>query len=151
MPSSCDIDIEDFGDYITSLDLVPNQVKKHSKDVKIRKISRTQEPQEAPQPSILSSIIPGTQTIYVKTWGCTHNSSDAEYMAGQLATQGYNLTDDKLQADLWLLNSCTVKNPAEDQFRNEIKKGKILGKHIVVTGYIFYTINILSTTSLTLG
>eukprot|EP00493_Phyllostaurus_siculus_P002206 UN02218 len=24
------------------------------------------------------SIIPGTQTIYVKTWGCTHNNSDSE-------------------------------------------------------------------------
>lgn len=137
MPSLCDLDIEDFGDLITSLELAP-KVKKHSKDVRIRRISRKQEPQETPQPSILSSIIPGTQTIYVKTWGCTHNSSDAEYMAGQLATQGYNLTDDKLKADLWLLNSCTVKSPAEAQFRNEIEKGRKWGKHIVVAGYVHY-------------
>jgi len=39
-----------------------------------------------------SSVIPGTQTIYIKTWGCTHNSSDSEYMAGLLAAYGYNLT-----------------------------------------------------------
>lgn len=59
----------------------------------------------------------GTQTVYVKTWGCAHNSSDSEYMAGQLSAYGYKLTDDKWDADLWLLNSCTVKNPAEDHFR----------------------------------
>ena len=38
------------------------------------------------------SIIPGTQKIYVKTWGCSHNNSDSEYMAGQLASFGYKIT-----------------------------------------------------------
>ena len=55
-------------------------------------------------------------------------------MAGQLAAYGYNLTEDKNHADLWLLNSCTVKNPAEDHFKNEIEAGRKLGKHIVVAG-----------------
>lgn len=82
------------------------------------------------------SIIPGTQSIYVKTWGCAHNSSDSEYMAGQLAAFGYHITDDKLDADLWLLNSCTVKNPAEDHFRNEIKLGQKHGKQVVVAGCV---------------
>ena len=30
--------------------------------------------------------------IYVKTWGCSHNNSDSEYMAGQLAACGYKIT-----------------------------------------------------------
>jgi threonylcarbamoyladenosine tRNA methylthiotransferase CDKAL1 len=38
------------------------------------------------------SNVPGRASIYVKTWGCTHNSSDSEYMAGQLAAYGYSLT-----------------------------------------------------------
>ena len=38
------------------------------------------------------SIIPGTQKIYVRTWGCSHNNSDGEYMAGQLAAYGYKIT-----------------------------------------------------------
>ena len=60
--------------------------------------------------------------MYVKTWGCTHNTSDSEYMAGQLAMHGYNVAlDDGENADLWLLNSCTVKTPAEDHFRNMIE------------------------------
>lgn len=86
--------------------------------------------------SVDKSIIPGTQSVYVKTWGCTHNNSDGEYMAGQLAAYGYNIVDDKSNADLWLLNSCTVKTPAEDHFRNEIQAAKSGGKFVVVAGCI---------------
>jgi len=83
-----------------------------------------------------ATIIPGTQKIWVKTWGCAHNSSDSEYMAGQLAAYGYSLTDVKNEADLWLLNSCTVKTPAEDHFKNEIDEAQEKGKPIVVAGCV---------------
>lgn len=39
-----------------------------------------------------ANTIPGTQKIWVKTWGCAHNNSDSEYMAGQLASYGYTIT-----------------------------------------------------------
>ena len=42
--------------------------------------------------SDLTHLFVGTQSIYVKTWGCSHNNSDSEYMAGQLAAYGYNIT-----------------------------------------------------------
>ncbi|XP_071796790.1 threonylcarbamoyladenosine tRNA methylthiotransferase-like isoform X2 [Asterias amurensis] len=82
------------------------------------------------------SIIPGTQKIYVKTWGCSHNNSDGEYMAGQLAAYGYQITGNSQEADLWLLNSCTVKNPAEDHFRNDVKHAQQQGKQLVVAGCV---------------
>lgn len=45
----------------------------------------------------------GTQKIYVKTWGCSHNNSDSEYMAGQLAAYGYTITGQFCQTNhLWL-------------------------------------------------
>ena len=43
---------------------------------------------------VADSFIPGTQSIYIKTWGCSHNNSDGEYMAGLLATNGYVITGD---------------------------------------------------------
>ncbi|XP_042207607.1 threonylcarbamoyladenosine tRNA methylthiotransferase-like [Homarus americanus] len=101
--------------------------------VRRRKITPTEEVREEP---VCSSIIPGTQKVYLKTWGCAHNSSDSEYMAGQLAAYGYRIVDEKLEADVWLLNSCTVKNPAEDHFRNEIKAGREAGKKVVVAGCV---------------
>ncbi|MCL4131603.1 UNVERIFIED_CONTAM: hypothetical protein GTU68_015942 [Idotea baltica] len=84
----------------------------------------------------LDSFVPGIQSVYVKTWGCSHNSSDSEYMAGQLASFGYKIVDNKNEADLWLLNSCTVKNPAEDHLRNEVEGGRKAGKKVVVAGCV---------------
>lgn len=96
----------------------------------------TEEDEEASCNDTCDSIVPGTQRIYLKTWGCAHNSSDGEYMAGQLSAYGYKIVEDKLAADVWLLNSCTVKNPAEDHFRNEIKAGREAGKKVVVAGCV---------------
>ena len=62
--------------------------------------------------SSLEGSIPGTQTVHVKTWGCSHNNSDGEYLAGQLASYGYNIGSME-DADVCVLNSCTVKNPSE--------------------------------------
>lgn len=41
--------------------------------------------------SHISSNIPGLASVYIRTWGCAHNSSDSEYMAGQLAAYGYDI------------------------------------------------------------
>ena len=38
------------------------------------------------------SFIPGTHSVYIKTWGCSHNNSDGEYMAGLLGASGYSIT-----------------------------------------------------------
>lgn len=82
------------------------------------------------------SNVPGLAKIWVKTWGCTHNTSDSEYMAGQLAAYGYEIVDEPRKADLWLLNSCTVKNPAEDHFKNYIEKAKSEKKYLVLAGCV---------------
>lgn len=94
MPSVCNEIIDDIEDLISSQDITPKERysnKKHVtvrvKKTKIVTLDRVNNGYEAPR-----SIIPGTQTIYIKTWGCTHNNSDSEYMAGQLASYGYTLT-----------------------------------------------------------
>lgn len=56
--------------------------------------------------------VPGSHKVFVKTYGCSHNISDSEYMAGLLAEYGYIITDNMDEADACLLNSCTVKNPS---------------------------------------
>ncbi len=84
----------------------------------------------------VESFVPGAHLIYVRTWGCAHNSSDGEYMSGLLAARGHRLTDERDEADLWLLNSCTVKNPAEDHFRNMVEEGLIRGKKVVAAGCV---------------
>eukprot|EP00966_Prymnesium_polylepis_P065187 1512984-Prymnesium_polylepis.1 len=53
--------------------------------------------------------VPGAAAVWVKTYGCSHNHSDSEYMCGLLAQYGYRLVPEKEKAaaDLWLVNSCT--------------------------------------------
>ncbi|EDW61309.1 threonylcarbamoyladenosine tRNA methylthiotransferase [Drosophila virilis] len=138
-------DIDDIEDLISAEDIKPRERYENKKSVTVRAKKRAQiKPTlgdagtEAPlqaQKTIYESVVPGTQKVYVKTWGCAHNNSDSEYMAGQLAAYGYNLSG-KDEADLWLLNSCTVKNPSEDTFRNEIESGMRNGKHVVVAGCV---------------
>jgi len=46
------------------------------------------------------------RVVYLRTWGCSHNNSDSEYMAGLLLKAGFKVTSEKELADIWLLNSC---------------------------------------------
>ncbi len=55
----------------------------------------------SPSKVVADSFIPGTQSIYIKTWGCSHNNSDGEYMAGLLAANGYTITGDHAHDLIW--------------------------------------------------
>lgn len=135
---ACNEIIDDIEDLISSQDITPKEryANKKNVTVRVKRANKNEEKSPPPDKVIHESVIPGTQKIYLKTWGCTHNSSDSEYMAGQLASYGYNLTNDKDNADLWLLNSCTVKNPSEQTFKNDIQTGLDKGKHVVVAGCV---------------
>ncbi|XP_045536205.1 threonylcarbamoyladenosine tRNA methylthiotransferase [Papilio machaon] len=137
MPGAvCEI-IDDIEDLISSQDITPKERYASRKSVNVRSKKRQVEKNVEPiEKIVLESVVPGTQKIYVKTWGCAHNNSDSEYMAGLLAAHGYPLTEDKWDAQLWLLNSCTVKSPAEDHFKNEIESGRSRGIHVVVAGCV---------------
>lgn len=146
MPSGdvCDLlaDVEDIEDIIGLNDVAPKNRYKNKPLMipKVRKLKEKSVSKETPAPTPAetenTNFLLGSASVYVKTWGCAHNSSDSEYMAGQLAAQGYNITQDKDSADLWLLNSCTVKNPAEEHFKNEINKGLQSNKKVVVAGCV---------------
>ncbi|HVS01309.1 MAG TPA: tRNA (N6-isopentenyl adenosine(37)-C2)-methylthiotransferase MiaB, partial [Thermoanaerobaculia bacterium] len=50
--------------------------------------------------------------FYIETWGCQMNELDSRRMAGQLVAQGMLPADDAAEADLILLNSCSVREKA---------------------------------------
>ncbi|XP_069359115.1 threonylcarbamoyladenosine tRNA methylthiotransferase [Maniola hyperantus] len=136
MPGAFSEIIDDIEDLISSQDITPKERYASRKNVSVRSKKKDTKDLEPVEKVVLESVVPGTQTIYMKTWGCAHNNSDSEYMAGLLAAQGYKLTEDKWQAQLWLLNSCTVKSPAEDHFKNEIELGQSRGIHVVLAGCV---------------
>ena len=87
----------------------------------------------------INNFIPEKITIYIKTWGCSHNMSDSEYMNGILSSSGYNvITNDNKRdiASLWILNSCTVKGPSEAHFLTLIRKAKLKNKYVIAAGCV---------------
>ena len=80
--------------------------------------------------------LPGTQKVWLKTYGCSHNASDSEYMEGILSNYGFRMTKDQNDADIWLLNSCTVKDPSQAAFMHLVTKAKDVGQPVVVAGCV---------------
>ena len=80
--------------------------------------------------------VPGTQRIHVKTFGCAHNHSDSEFMSGQLQAYGYKLTDDPSEANLWVVNTCTVKNPSQAAMNTVLARAKTNEVPVVVCGCV---------------
>jgi threonylcarbamoyladenosine tRNA methylthiotransferase CDKAL1 len=81
-------------------------------------------------------MIPGTQSVYVKTFGCSHNASDSEYMMGLLVEYGYKLVTDPFEADLIIINSCTVKNPSQEALMRMVFESKEIKKPVIVAGCV---------------
>ncbi|KAG2321730.1 hypothetical protein Bca52824_014943 [Brassica carinata] len=103
-----------------------------------RSISKQDEVTDSNRDSLAppSMKIPGAQTIYIKTFGCSHNQSDSEYMAGQLTAFGYGLTEVPEDADLWLINTCTVKSPSQSAMSTLITRGRSGKKPLVIAGCV---------------
>ncbi|MDM8009265.1 MAG: tRNA (N6-isopentenyl adenosine(37)-C2)-methylthiotransferase MiaB [Phycisphaerae bacterium] len=56
-----------------------------------------------------------SKRVYLETMGCQMNKLDSELVLGQLCRLGYAPTDDFRRADLVLLNTCSVRQHAEDK------------------------------------
>ena len=86
-----------------------------------------------------ASGVPGSASVWVKTFGCSHNVSDGEYMAGLLDAAGYAVSHSDScasSADVWVVNSCTVKDPSQGSFETLVQRGQGQGKTVIVSGCV---------------
>ena len=58
--------------------------------------------------------------VYIETLGCQMNKSDAERMYGMLEHIGYTQTDEPKQADLLIINTCSIRQLSEDKAYSQI-------------------------------
>lgn len=58
--------------------------------------------------------------VFIKTWGCQMNEHDGERMAGLLAPMGYVPTTTPEDADLILLNTCSIRDKAEQKVYSDL-------------------------------
>lgn len=63
-----------------------------------------------------------TRKLYIESYGCAMNFSDSEIVASILANEGFNTTDILEDADLVLVNTCSIREKAELTIRKRLEK-----------------------------
>ncbi|WGF93873.1 tRNA (N6-isopentenyl adenosine(37)-C2)-methylthiotransferase MiaB [Aequorivita marisscotiae] len=63
-----------------------------------------------------------SQKLYIESYGCAMNFSDSEIVASILSDQGYNTTNILEEADLVLVNTCSIRDKAEQTIRKRLEK-----------------------------
>ena len=62
----------------------------------------------------------GRRKVYIETYGCQMNVSDSEIVASVLRENGFGLTRDAAEADVVLLNTCAIRENAEQKVRRRL-------------------------------
>jgi len=63
-----------------------------------------------------------TKKLFIESYGCAMNFSDSEIVASILTEQGYNTTQNLEEADLVLVNTCSIRDKAEMTVRKRLEK-----------------------------
>ena len=81
------------------------------------------------------TMLTDTKTVYLETMGCQMNVLDSELVLGQLRALGYQPTEDMSRADVVLLNTCSVREHAEQKVLSRLgalKKPKQTNRDMVI-------------------
>ncbi|MBT8261841.1 MAG: tRNA (N6-isopentenyl adenosine(37)-C2)-methylthiotransferase MiaB [Bacteroidia bacterium] len=71
---------------------------------------------------VLEATNGNTRKLFIESYGCQMNFSDSEIVASILAKQGYNTTKILEEADLVLVNTCSIRDKAEQTVRKRLEK-----------------------------
>ena len=71
---------------------------------------------------VLEGKSSNTRKLYIESYGCQMNFSDSEIVASILNDQGYNTTQVLEEADLVLVNTCSIRDKAEQTVRKRLEK-----------------------------
>ena len=61
-----------------------------------------------------------TRKLYIESYGCQMNTADSEVVAAIMMKQGFVLTKDYKEADLIFINTCAIRDKAEQTIRNRL-------------------------------
>lgn len=93
--------------------------KRYREDVKIIDYQKNTETEEIIEQ--FKQINADKQMYFhIKTYGCQMNEHDSETMAGILMEMGYEATEDEAKADVIILNTCAIRENAENKVFGEI-------------------------------
>jgi len=70
--------------------------------------------------TMVASNTDASKKLYLESYGCQMNFSDSEVVASILSENGYSTTKDVDEADVILMNTCSIREKAEDRVRNKL-------------------------------
>src|SRR5690606_38516743 len=102
----------------------------HALHVAVRPVSRRASPTRSAMdlPHTMTQRSQPRRRAYVETYGCQMNISDAELMQGILAAQGFDLATSPDDADVILVNTCAVREHAEQRVLGRVGQLRRLKK-----------------------
>ena len=71
---------------------------------------------------VLENKPENTKKLFIESYGCAMNFSDSEIVASILSANGYNTTQVLEEADLVLVNTCSIRDKAEQTIRKRLEK-----------------------------
>ena len=71
---------------------------------------------------ILETKKGNNRKLFIESYGCAMNFSDSEIVASILSEQGFNTTQNLEDADLVLVNTCSIRDKAEQTVRKRLEK-----------------------------
>ncbi len=69
----------------------------------------------------MAQRVPGQRHFYIESYGCQMNFSDSEIVASILSEVGFSATRDLEAADLILINTCSIREKAEETVRKRLR------------------------------
>ncbi len=78
------------------------------------------KPEHSSSSSLHSSPATSPRRVYIETYGCQMNVADSEVVASIMQMDGFHLTEDPELADAIFLNTCSVRDNAEQKVLNRI-------------------------------
>ncbi|PQB03594.1 tRNA (N6-isopentenyl adenosine(37)-C2)-methylthiotransferase MiaB [Aureitalea marina] len=70
---------------------------------------------------VVAGISENKRKLFIESYGCQMNFSDSEIVASILKDQGYNTTQNLEEADLVLVNTCSIRDKAEQTVRKRLE------------------------------
>ena len=67
--------------------------------------------------------------VYIETYGCQMNFSDSEIVASLMQDEGYEISGESKDADVVLVNTCSIRDNAEQRVRKRLRELKALKKN----------------------
>ena len=72
--------------------------------------------------------------VYIKTYGCTLNQADSDIIRSVLQRDGAEIAEEESDADVMVVNTCTVKKATSQKILYKLNKLDKSGRKLVVTG-----------------